>query len=281
MTVFGVIGFILFSGTIYLSLIGGLVGVAVGRAIGSRFRSRLRYQSMDQRIIFEMELVLKWAQYQRKKKNLEDKCLMLLIETNIMETSYLLEKVELKKVQNYFKKFCEFLTKEDRAKVFLDYMPHARDLRTDDEILKKKALYRLFNFYIPCVRILEGGDYKKISFKDSHLFKKLLTYVTSDEAVETIIELCEANETLSSQFYIPMEKVEIRKIIHDCIELREKTEDFKRLENRVMEEIVSNTNIQDIQFESSAFSRQESVIDSSDHDPNRSLGAVSDHAHPV
>jgi phosphoribosylformylglycinamidine (FGAM) synthase PurS component len=258
MTVFGVIGFIIFSGTIYLSLIGGLIGVGVGRAIGSRFKSRLRYQSLDQRIIFEMELVLKWATQQRKKDLLDDKCLMLLIETNIMETSYLLEKVELKKVQNYFKKFCKFITSEDTTKAFLNYMPHARDLRTDDEKTKKRALYRLFNFYIPCVRILEGGDYKKVSYKDTQIFKKLYTYVTSEEALEVIIELCEANETLSSQFYIPMEKDELKKIISDCIELREKTEDFKKLENRVMEEIVSNTNIEEIQIESSAFSREES-----------------------
>lgn len=39
MTVFGVMGLIIFSGTIYLSLLGGLLGLGVGRMIGSRLQS--------------------------------------------------------------------------------------------------------------------------------------------------------------------------------------------------------------------------------------------------
>jgi len=96
MTVFGVVGFVLFSRTIYLSLLGALIGIVIGRFIGSRFRSRLRYQSLDQMIIFEMELLIKWAKEKVKNEELDDKCLMLLIETITMESAFLLEKIELK-----------------------------------------------------------------------------------------------------------------------------------------------------------------------------------------
>jgi hypothetical protein len=72
MTVFGIAGFIIFSGTIYLSIIGGIIGLGVGRLIGSKFKSRVKYQSLDQRMIFEMELVFKWAKINRKKKKLDD-----------------------------------------------------------------------------------------------------------------------------------------------------------------------------------------------------------------
>lgn len=189
MTIFGILGFIIFSGTIYLSVIGGVIGIGVGRLVGSQFKSRLRYQSLDQRVIFEMELVCKWAKQNRKKKVLDDKCLMLLIETVLMNTSYLLEKINLKKVCKYFKFLSKFLIEEDRIQCFLDYMPHPRDLRSNDEIFIKRELYRLFNFYIPCARILEGGDFKKVSHKDTQLFKRIYAYITSDEICDTIIEL--------------------------------------------------------------------------------------------
>ena len=87
MTVFGVFGFILLSGSIYLSLLGGAIGVAIGRLIGSRFRSRMRYRTIEQRIVFEMELLLKWAKQQRKKNNFNDQSLMLLLETITMEVA--------------------------------------------------------------------------------------------------------------------------------------------------------------------------------------------------
>jgi hypothetical protein len=37
---FGVLGFVLFSGTIYLAFVGGAAGFALGRIIGSRWRRR-------------------------------------------------------------------------------------------------------------------------------------------------------------------------------------------------------------------------------------------------
>jgi hypothetical protein len=181
MTVFGIMGFIIFSGTIYLSVIGSVIGIGVGRLVGSRFKSRLRYQSLDQRLIFEMKLVIKWAKQERKNKKLDDKCLILLIETILMNTSYLLEKVNLKKVCKFFKVLSKFLIDEDRKQCFLNNMPHARDLRSKDENYIKKEMYKLFNFYIPLTRILEGGDFGKLSHKDTKLFRKLYAYVTSDD----------------------------------------------------------------------------------------------------
>lgn len=190
MTVFGVIGFILFSSTIYLSLIGGIVGIGVGRFIGSKFKSRMKYRSLDQKIVYEMQLLIKWAKKRRKKGDLDDKCLMLLIETITMESSYLLEKVEMKKVSKLFNTYCKFLTQDSIEKVFLERMPRARDFKEDtNEEFMKKELYRLFHFYIPLTRILEVGDFHNKSFKDSHLFKRLMAYVTSDETIEAVIEM--------------------------------------------------------------------------------------------
>jgi hypothetical protein len=181
MTVFGIMGFIIFSGTIYLSVIGSVIGIGVGRLVGSRFKSRLRYHTLDQRLIFEMKLIMDWAKKERKKKRLDEKCLILLIETILMNTSYLLEKVNLKKVCKFFKVLSKFLIDEDRNQCFLDNMPHARDLRSKDENFTKKQMYKLFNFYIPLTRILEGGDFGKTSHKDTQLFRKLFAYVTSDD----------------------------------------------------------------------------------------------------
>ena len=103
MTVFGIMGFMVWGPV--LMLIGGAVGFGLGRIIGSKFKSRLNYQNLDQRILFEKELVIKWAKSARKKKKLDDLCLMLLIETIVMELAYLLEKLHLKKVRKFFKKF--------------------------------------------------------------------------------------------------------------------------------------------------------------------------------
>jgi hypothetical protein len=74
MTVFGAMGFILFSPTIYLALAGGLIGVGVGRIIGSKFKTRMKYRNLDQRMLFEMELIMKWVKVQRKgkKQKLDD-----------------------------------------------------------------------------------------------------------------------------------------------------------------------------------------------------------------
>jgi hypothetical protein len=172
-----------------------------------------------------------------------------------MNTSYLLEKVNLKKVWKFFKGLSKFWIDEDRKQCFLNNMPHGRDLRSKDENFTKKELYKLFNFYIPLTRILEGGDFGKISHKDTKLFRKLYAYATSDDVWDAVIELCEANETLSSQFYVPFDRSELKLIITNCIELREKTEEYKKLENRVMEEIVSNTDIRDIRISYSSFDR--------------------------
>lgn len=267
MTVFGVIGFILFSSTIYLSLIGGIIGIGVGRFIGSKFKSRMRYQSLDQKIIYEMELLLKWARRKRKKQELDNKNLMLLIETITMESAYLLEKLEMKKVAKFFNKYGKFLTEDEVVQTFVTRMPSARDFpkNTQDDF-RKREMYRLFNFYIPLTRILEVGTYKGESFKESNIFRRLFAYVTGEETIEAIIEMCEANETLSSQFAIPFEKSDLKQIIIDCLEMLEKTEPFKRLENRVLEEIISNVNLDDIKINESQFDRNKRLSSHSDNE---------------
>lgn len=64
---------------------------------------------------------------------------------------------------------------------------------------------------------------------------------------------------MSSQFAIPFEPDELKKIIIDCIEMLEKTESFKKLENRVIEEITSNINMDDIKISESQFDRREAA----------------------
>lgn len=186
-----------------------------------------------------------------------------------MEIGYLLEKLHLKKVRKFYKKFCKFITDDDRMQCFLDNMPDAKDLSDDNDIVMKKALYRVFNFYIPLARILEVGDMKNKSFKKNPLFEKLYTHITAIEAMDSIITLCEANETMSSQCAIPLDRSELQQIIKDVIEAEEKTEAFKRLENRVMEEIVSNTNVEEIKVDEE-FDRAQIVSVSEDKE-NRSI----------
>lgn len=162
----------------------------MGRFIGSKFKSRLRYRSLDQKIIYEMLLLIKWAKRARSKAKLDDKCLMLLIETITMESAYLLEKDGSAKVAKFFNKYCKFLTQNSVEEVFLERMPRARDFHNNSDLtFRKREMYRLFNFYIPLTRILEVGDFKGKSFKDTHLFRRLMAYVTGDETVEAITEM--------------------------------------------------------------------------------------------
>lgn len=64
---------------------------------------------------------------------------------------------------------------------------------------------------------------------------------------------------MSSQFAIPLDSAELKKIIIDCIEMLEKTEPFKKLENRVIEEITSNVNMDEIKISESQFDRREAA----------------------
>jgi hypothetical protein len=267
MTVFGIMGFMVWGPV--LMLIGGAVGFGLGRIIGSKFKSRLNYQNFDQRILFEMELVIKWAKKSRKKKILDDLCLMLLIETIVMELAYLLEKLHLKKVRKFFKKFWDFLMANDRMQCFLDHMPDLKKMNPKDELIMKKELYRAFSFYIPLTRILEVGDMKHKKYKNTPLFERLYHHVTAIETMESIIFLWEANETLSSQCAIPLEREELQQIVKDVIEAEEKTEPYKKLENRVMEEIISNTNVEDIKIDEE-FERGRVVSTNNDKE-NRSI----------
>ena len=136
MTVFGAMGFIIFSGTIYLSLLGGLLGLGVGRMIGSRLQRQIDCQSLDLRVMFEMELVIKWAKRQRKKKLLDDTWFVLLLETIIMEISYLLNKLHITKVRKFFNSFRKFLLLKDSAENIAKFLPNRQHLSSDDDSAK-------------------------------------------------------------------------------------------------------------------------------------------------
>jgi len=248
MTVFGVLGFVIFSGTLYLSVLGGLLGIGIGRLIGTRFKSKLKHQNLDQRVMFEMELILKWARVKRKKKFLDDLCFVLLIETVIMEVTYLLNKLELKKVRKFFKKIRKFLMFKDTSDKIWEFLPNKRDLQSDENLLKKE-LYRLFNFYIPLLRIFETDISKEKKFRELEIYKKIYKYITSNELIECIIELCITNETQSSQWEITFDKSKIKDIIGNYIVSEKKSDAFMKLENRVIEEIISNANIEEIKIE--------------------------------
>lgn len=250
------------------------MGLGLGRLIGARFRTRMKYQSIDQRMLFEMEIIIKWAKQLRKKNKLDDFSLVLLVETIVMETSYLLDKLHLKKVRKFFKKFSSFLVNIDRSTCIIEHLPPPNEFRSRDDLLVRKNLYRLFNFYIPCTRILEIGDATHKKFKETDLFRKLYHLVCSQEIMRSIIEMCEANETLSSEFAIPLSEDELSQIIKDVIEAVDKTEPYKRLENRVMQEIVSNTNIDEIIIHEEEFVREEKVS-STKAKVNRSANLVS------
>lgn len=74
---------------------------------------------------------------------------------------------------------------------------------------------------------------------------------------------------MSSQCAIPLDRDELQQIIKDVIEAEEKTEPFKKLENRVMEEIISNTNVEDIKIDEE-FERGR-VVSSNNNEDNRSI----------
>jgi hypothetical protein len=74
---------------------------------------------------------------------------------------------------------------------------------------------------------------------------------------------------LSSQCAIPLEREELQQIVKDVIEAEEKTEPYKKLENRVMEEIISNTNVEDIKIDEE-FERGRVVSTNNDKE-NRSI----------
>lgn len=184
---------------------------------------------------------------------------MLLIETIVMETAYLLDKLHLKKVRKYFKTFCKFMSSTDRVECFLEHMPKIQNFKGDNDRIFKRELYRVFSFYIPLLRMFEFGDLKNKVYKENPIYKKLYDYITSTETAEAIVNLAEANETLSSQCAIPLDKHELKQIIRDVIETEEKPEQFKKLENRVMEEIISNTNFDEIRIEDDEFDRDDNV----------------------
>jgi len=72
------------------------------------------------------------------------------------------------KVRKFFKIYCKFLTKERINEIFLNRMPRPRDFTLNsNEDFRKKELYRVFNFYIPLIRILEVGNFKTKSYKDT------------------------------------------------------------------------------------------------------------------
>ena len=95
----------------------------------------------------------------------------------------------MKKVRKFFKNYCKFLNNKDINECFCDNMPHPKDLRKDDDEFRKRELYLLFNFYIPITGMLDGGYLNNKSYRDTHLFKRLHSYITSNEVMEAIIEL--------------------------------------------------------------------------------------------
>ena len=101
--------------------------------------------------MFEMNLVMKWSIMQRKRKKnpLSSISLRLLIETIIMETAYLLEKLELKQVKRFIKQLSKFLIRQDNMQRIIENIPTDETINDLDELNVKKELYRLFNFYIP------------------------------------------------------------------------------------------------------------------------------------
>lgn len=203
-----------------------------------------------------MELIIKWAKQQRKKNELDDMCLSLLLETIIMEISYMLPKLEIKKIRKFFKNFRAYMLLKPNAKALHDHVPNKRDLQTDEETMKKE-LYRLFNFYIPLLRIIETDMSSNKKFRESELYKKVVKYATSDEMIDSIIDISSANETQDSQCEITFERPEIKEIIKSVIFCEDKSETFKKLENRVIQEIISNANIDEIHIKEEDFKREE------------------------
>jgi hypothetical protein len=70
-TVLGVLGFILFSGTIYFAFVGGAAGFALGRLLGSRMRRRKKAsEPLNQNEVYQLRLacLLIWLKEQKQKK---------------------------------------------------------------------------------------------------------------------------------------------------------------------------------------------------------------------
>lgn len=176
-----------------------------------------------------------------------------------METSYLLEKLHLKQVKKFFKKFSKYMNKNDNAGRIIENIPSEEKIKQFDDIATKRELYRLFNFYIPIWRILRLNDPQLNSYTQDELYNSWLHHCTSIAVMEQIINLCEANETLSSQWEIIFDKDQLIKIISEVIETNEKSNTYKKLENRVMNEIVGSVNLDEIDIEEGLFREEFNV----------------------
>lgn len=174
-----------------------------------------------------MNLVMKWSVKQRKTKKdpLSSICLRLLIETIIMETAYLLDKLELKRAKKFIKQLWRYLLRKDNSDRIIENIPTKEAIKTMTELNAKKELYRLFNFYIPIWRIFLVYDAKNYSNYD--LYNAVSEYVKQDSLIELIIGLCEANETISSQCQISFNHTQIKQTIGLAIESEEKSEEYK------------------------------------------------------
>ena len=174
-----------------------------------------------------MNLVMKWSISQRKKKKnpLSSIWLRLLLETIVMETAYFLDKLELKRAKSFIKQLWKFLLRKDNSERIIENIPTKEILKSLSELNIKKELYRLFNFYIPIWRTFLVYDAK--NYQNYDLYSKIFNYVKRDSLVQFIIDLWEANETLSSQCEVTFDHIQIKKIIWEAIQSEEKSEAFK------------------------------------------------------
>lgn len=69
MSIFGGVGFLVFSGTITFGISGGVLGIVLGGVIGSRIKRKmdLKKLSIDQFLAFKITQIIKWTNKNLKK----------------------------------------------------------------------------------------------------------------------------------------------------------------------------------------------------------------------
>ncbi|CDW91759.1 UNKNOWN [Stylonychia lemnae] len=204
MSVFGGVGFLVFSGAITFGISGGVLGIVLGGVIGSRIRRKvdLKKLTVDQYLSFKITQIIKWTNKNYKK--LDQLWFAILVEK-------VSNKIELNQLVLDFDgnqdapRICRQKTclKNFTSVLYIFYLiqlqqkshiPTIEEFIKFEEVDQKKTIYKTFNFYIPFLQFLKlSKAFKK--YQSMNIYKKLVALVYSHELINSIIRVVEESKT--------------------------------------------------------------------------------------
>eukprot|EP00347_Sterkiella_histriomuscorum_P014396 403361026 len=224
MSVFGGVGFLVFSSTYTFGIAGGVLGIVLGGVVGSRIRRKidLKKLSIYQFLAFKITQIIKWT-----NKNLK--------KLDQLWYTILMEKKTLKLVR-------KFLTTKRSLSMLEPHIPTIQEFQGYDDVQQKKTIYKAFNFYIPFLHLLKLS--KSFSqYKNLKIYKKLIAITYSPDLISSMIRIVDEMQSdqrvpqysldNESVIYLPDEN-EILEIIQNAVNSRN-YEPFALLEKRVIQ----------------------------------------------